>query len=1141
MNFADALLCKSKPQKERDAKIDGILEVLGLSHRKDSIVGDDLTRGISGGERRRVTIGVELVKACQLIVMDEATTGLDSRTSLQIFRALRIISDELMPVIATLKQPGRDLLNLFDQVIFLHEGKIIYYGPTDGLSDFFEYELGFPIDRTKNPGDECSLVIKNHGDEILSKLYPNHDEEMENTDENDISDDVNDKSDSTNSINEFESHGEQKRYPTYQRSPFVQFAWCVKRGFQELFNNPKAAIGRLIFAILVALIIGTIFLQIGNEQVDIPAYTATIFIIATFCGFQAVAGLPTIFHTRHIFYYQKENHYFIPLISIFAQILVEMPVSITESVLFSTVCYWLVGLNSEFHRFLFFILVVFIMELMFQLIVKIIGFSMPTFLVGNVVLPPLILGFNFFTGFLIVYSRAPVYLQWLYWVSPFRYMIEGLHINQFVDYEFECADDEFVPPTSDPRYDEPVTDGGFGENQACPITTGEEVLDNFEYYDILYYRWFFLLALIGFLMLTLFLTLLSSYITYKKRTPKDIEKANRIHQERIQKVNLIGDKLPLRNFKTNSDYTSIKPKRIDTNIPIYLEFKDISYYVPIKPNTDDKSKFGKIYTKLSRKKQDLQLLHDVSGYVNPGMLVAFMGPSGAGKSTLLDVLAQRKTVGRKTGEILINGLPLDVNELPKYSGYVEQQNLHLPTDTVKEALLFSANLRLAHTKKNKIENHLKITQLDIQNHVSWVLDVLGLIPLRYSLIGELSLEQKKRVTIGVELAANPSLLFLDEPTSGLDAMAALKIMQAVKNLTEHGVGVVCTLHQPSEQIIEMATHVLLLAKGGKVSYFGLNNNSAIDYFTEQGFEYEEQKNPADFYLDCVSSEKCPINEEITPYEYFHDSKNHENIQKHLENHFVKPSFIPRSKSSHILIRCFNTIRFRLFSNSNDEFSNIPDHNEFSDDLDEIDPPVYEKYYASSYSTQFMLLVNRNILYWWRNPIALILVFFRSILYGLFLGLLLSESDDSQSGIQEHAILLYFIALISGTAALSFVPQIFEDRPVYYREASSRTYDTLIYLISLATIATILVWAMILCLTFPIWALTNLQKTWYASGYFFGTVSIMALIPYGFVLLASAVSPLPEVANGLISIINIVNAYLAGVLLIESQIPPVSLF
>ena len=141
------------------------MKILGLSHRANTIVGDDLTRGVSGGERRRVTVGVELLKRCQLLVMDEATTGLDSSTSLQIFQALRIFADEVAPVFATLKQPGRELFELFDEIIVLHEGKIVYSGERGYMLDYFE-ESGYEVNRSINPADEVLSIVDEHGDKL---------------------------------------------------------------------------------------------------------------------------------------------------------------------------------------------------------------------------------------------------------------------------------------------------------------------------------------------------------------------------------------------------------------------------------------------------------------------------------------------------------------------------------------------------------------------------------------------------------------------------------------------------------------------------------------------------------------------------------------------------------------------------------------------------------------------------------------------------------------------------------------------------------------------------------------------------------------------------------------------------------------
>lgn len=161
-----------------------------------------------------------------------------------------------------------------------------------------------------------------------------------------------------------------------------------------------------------------------------------------------------------------------------------------------------------------------------------------------------------------------------------------------------------------------------------------------------------------------------------------------------------------------------------------------------------------------------RLLDHVSGYVKPGTLTALMGVSGAGKTTLLDSLAQRTTMGVITGDMLVNGRPLDPS-FQRSTGYVQQQDLHLATATVRESLRFSALLRQPKSVSKK----------EKYDYVEEVIKMLNMEDFANAVVGVpgegLNVEQRKLLTIGVELAAKPKLLlFLDEPTSGLDSQVS---------------------------------------------------------------------------------------------------------------------------------------------------------------------------------------------------------------------------------------------------------------------------------------------------------------------------------------------------------------------------------
>ncbi|KAJ4791549.1 Drug resistance transporter-like ABC domain protein [Rhynchospora pubera] len=174
-----------------------------------------------------------------------------------------------------------------------------------------------------------------------------------------------------------------------------------------------------------------------------------------------------------------------------------------------------------------------------------------------------------------------------------------------------------------------------------------------------------------------------------------------------------------------------------------------------------------------------------------------MGVSGAGKTTLMDVLAGRKTGGYIEGSIKISGYQKNQETFARISGYCEQNDIHSPHVTVNESLVFSAWLRLS----------AEVTDAKRRMFIKEVMELVELDSIANALVGMpgvngLSTEQRKRLTIAVELVANPSIIFMDEPTSGLDARAAAIVMRTIRSTVDTGRTVVCTIHQPSIDIFE---------------------------------------------------------------------------------------------------------------------------------------------------------------------------------------------------------------------------------------------------------------------------------------------------------------------------------------------------
>ena len=243
-----------------------------------------------------------------------------------------------------------------------------------------------------------------------------------------------------------------------------------------------------------------------------------------------------------------------------------------------------------------------------------------------------------------------------------------------------------------------------------------------------------------------------------------------------------------------------------------------------------------------------QLLNNVSGYAKPGVMVALMGASGAGKTTLLNTLSQRTRFGVVSGDMLVDGRGLPTT-FARSTGFCEQMDIHDGSATIREAFEFSALLRQ--------ERH--IPRSEKLAHVDSIIDLLELNEIQDAVIKSLGVEQRKRLTIGVELAAKPQLLlFLDEPTSGLDSQSAFSIVRFLTKLARAGQAIICTIHQPSSVLIQQFDMILALNPGGNTFYFGPvghEGSAVVNYFADRGFQCPPRKNIAEFILEIAAKSR----------------------------------------------------------------------------------------------------------------------------------------------------------------------------------------------------------------------------------------------------------------------------------------------
>lgn len=445
-----------------------------------------------------------------------------------------------------------------------------------------------------------------------------------------------------------------------------------------------------------------------------------------------------------------------------------------------------------------------------------------------------------YSGYMIHKPQMHPWLVWIFWIDPLAYAFDALLSNEFHGKIIPCVGSNLIP--SGPGFTDSGHQSCAGVSGAVPGQTfvvGDKYLASLSYGHSHLWRNFGILWAWWVLFVAITVWSTSRWRSSSERgpsllIPRENARAFGVTPRQVDEEGQAARKdvssSSSRSGSDPADSDAAQP-RLTPNTSVFT-WKNLSYTV--KTPTGDR-----------------KLLDNVQGWVEPGKLTALMGASGAGKTTLLDVLARRKTEGTIRGSVMVDGRPLPVS-FQRSAGYCEQLDVHEPYATVREALEFSALLRQAR----------ETPRAEKLAYVDAIIDLLELQGLADTLIGEvgkgLSLEQRKRVTIGVELVSKPSLLiFLDEPTSGLDGQSAFHTVRFLRKLAAVGQAVLVTIHQPSAQLFAQFDRLLLLAKGGKTVYFGDIGDQAQtirEYLGRHGAPCPVAANPAEHMIDVVSGQ-----------------------------------------------------------------------------------------------------------------------------------------------------------------------------------------------------------------------------------------------------------------------------------------------
>ncbi|KAI1773135.1 P-loop containing nucleoside triphosphate hydrolase protein [Hypoxylon cercidicola] len=784
-------------EEERMRIVEEVILELGLKDCANTRIGNSQHRGCSGGEKRRVSIGVQLLANPSILFLDEPTTGLDATSAYQLVRTLKALANKGRTVITTIHQPRSEIWDLFDNLVILSRGSPVYSGSMKECIPWFT-KLGFQLPPFVNPAEFLidHAAVDNRTPELeeestarVERLKAEWREESRKI--------------FTPSASEkaVETTNQRKRPKIGQHANFFrQLRVLTDRTLKVTYRDPMGMAGSIMEAILMAIITGYIFYNLSRDQAGIRSRQAALYIsvglqgylFLTFEIYRLTMDIPT---------FDRENSE--GCVTALPYILSRRIARLfTEDIpvpfLYSVIYYFMAGFDRDVTKFFTFFSIL-LLNHYIAVTLAVTSVAAVRHFPGASLIANLAYTLQSMAcGYFIQSNTIPVYVRWTKYITYTYYAFGALCGNEFEDSFYDCP-----------------SPGGESDPNCRPYT-GRYIMDNLGFPE----NWVArpIIVMLGFALLFLVtswvgLAFLKVEMTIARSRTSDTDLSagkEKMAVKSIHEVRAID--VGLDEFSLALDKRSLSGKRLPTKT----------------------------------------ILNPVTTTFQAGTLNVIMGPSGSGKTSLLNAMAQRlhNTIGTRylpSGKLTFNGaIPSDSVIRSVVSYVCQDDDALLPSLTVRETLRFAAGLRLPAWMR-KSEKYQRAEE---------VLVKMGLKDCADNLVGNelvkgISGGEKRRVSIAVQILTDPRVLLLDEPTSGLDAFTASSILEVLQGLAHEGRTLILTIHQARSDIFQHFGDVLLLARGGSPAYAGAAKDM-LPYFSGLGYQCPQHTNPADFALDLIT-------------------------------------------------------------------------------------------------------------------------------------------------------------------------------------------------------------------------------------------------------------------------------------------------
>ncbi|XP_067409086.1 broad substrate specificity ATP-binding cassette transporter ABCG2-like [Emydura macquarii macquarii] len=428
-------------EAEKQLKVNAVIQELGLQECADTKIGTEFLRGISGGEKKRCSIGVELIIAPSLIFLDEPTTGLDANTANAIMQLLHQLSRKGRTVIFSIHQPRYSIFRLFDHLTLMNKGEIIYAGPAEESTGYFN-SIGYQCEAFNNPLDFFLDVIS--GEIMQSQPSPAL---ASMTESNSHSSSCSDKNplpiyyhksryyeqlqEELENLQSFESDAVPPK-TTYATSFFHQLYVVSNRNVKNILRNPQTSIGQLLLGTFFSVVVGLIFYQVPATLPEaFQNRLGAFFFLVINQIFGNLSAVELFINERKLFIHESSRGYYRTSAYFLAKVFADLiPNRIIPLLMFSAISYFMMGLKQDAGSFFLYVLSLSLTNLAAVSMAFLVSASVSTFAVANILIALPFVFMMVFGGFLVNLNSMLSWLSWIKWISIFHYGMNALTINE---------------------------------------------------------------------------------------------------------------------------------------------------------------------------------------------------------------------------------------------------------------------------------------------------------------------------------------------------------------------------------------------------------------------------------------------------------------------------------------------------------------------------------------------------------------------------------------------------------------------------------------------------------------------------------------------------------------------------------------